>query len=34
MTGIGVIILCLQIGPLLGISSRGGVLESLQMVRA
>jgi len=32
MTGIGVIILCLQIGPLLGISSRGGVLESLQMV--
>ena len=34
MTGIGVIILCLQIGPLLGISSRGGVLESLQMVVA
>ena len=34
MTGIGVIILCLQIGPLLGISSRGGVLESLQMVAA
>ena len=32
MTGIGVIILCLQIGPLLGINSRGGVLQSLQMV--
>ena len=34
MTGIGVIILCLQVGPLLGLSSRGGVLESLQMVVA
>ena len=32
MSGIGVIILTLQIGPLLGISSRGGVLQSLQMV--
>ena len=32
MSGIGVIILALQIGPLLGISSRGGVLQSLQMV--
>lgn len=32
MTGIGVIILSLQIGPLLGINSRGGVLQSLQMV--
>jgi SulP family sulfate permease len=32
MTGIGVIILCLQIGPLMGIASRGGVLKSLQMV--
>jgi len=32
MSGIGVIILTLQIGPLLGISSRGGVLHSLQMV--
>ncbi len=29
MSGIGVIILVLQIGPLLGISTRGGVLESL-----
>ncbi len=29
MSGIGVIILALQIGPLLGISTRGGVLESL-----
>ena len=32
MSGIGVIILCLQIGPLLGISSQGGVVKSLQMV--
>ena len=32
MSGIGVIILCLQIGPLLGINSQGGVLASLQMV--
>ena len=32
MSGIGVIILCLQIGPLLGISSQGGVVSSLQMV--
>ena len=32
MSGIGVIILTLQIGPLVGISSRGGVLQSLQMV--
>lgn len=32
MSGIGVIILTLQIGPLLGISSRGGVLQSLRMV--
>jgi SulP family sulfate permease len=32
MSGIGVIILCLQIGPLLGISSQGGVIPSLQMV--
>jgi len=29
MSGIGVIILALQIGPLLGISTRGGVIESL-----
>ena len=29
MSGIGVIILVLQLGPLLGISTRGGVLESL-----
>ncbi len=29
MSGIGVIILTLQIGPLLGIATRGGVLESL-----
>ncbi len=29
MSGIGVIILALQLGPLLGISTRGGVLESL-----
>lgn len=34
MTGIGVIILCLQIGPLLGINSRGGVLQSSQIGRA
>ena len=27
MSGIGVIILCLQIGPLLGIKSQGGVLQ-------
>ena len=32
MSGIGVIILCLQIGPLLGISSQGGVVSSLRMV--
>ena len=32
MSGIGVIILCLQIGPLLGINSQGGVVASLQMV--
>ena len=32
MSGIGVIILCLQVGPLLGISSQGGVLSSLRMV--
>ena len=32
MSGIGVIILCLQIGPLLGINSQGGVVTSLQMV--
>ncbi|KZR84691.1 SulP family inorganic anion transporter [Synechococcus sp. MIT S9504] len=32
MSGIGVIIFCLQIGPLLGISSQGGVVPSLQMV--
>ncbi len=29
MSGIGVIILALQLGPLLGISTRGGVIESL-----
>lgn len=29
MSGIGVIILVLQIGPLLGISTRGGVIDSL-----
>ncbi len=29
MSGIGVIIIALQLGPLLGISTRGGVLESL-----
>ena len=32
MSGIGVIIIGLQIGPLLGINSQGGVLQSLQMV--
>jgi len=32
MSGIGVIILLLQIGPLLGITSGGGVLNSLGMV--
>ncbi len=32
MSGIGVIILALQLGPLLGISTRGGVLESLNTV--
>ncbi len=32
MSGIGVIIIALQIGPLLGISTRGGVIESLQTV--
>jgi len=32
MSGIGVIILCLQIGPLLGINSQGRVVTSLQMV--
>ncbi len=30
MSGIGVIILVLQVGPLLGISTRGGVIETLQ----
>lgn len=30
MSGIGVIILVLQIGPFLGISTRGGVVESLR----
>ena len=30
MSGIGVIILVLQIGPLLGISTRGGVIDSLR----
>ena len=34
MSGIGVIILCLQIGPLLGISSQGGVVSSLRMVNS
>ncbi len=29
MSGIGVIIIALQLGPLLGISTRGGVIESL-----
>ncbi len=32
MSGIGVIIICLQIGPLLGITTRGGVIESLSTV--
>ena len=32
MSGIGVIIICLQIGPLLGISTKGGVLASLSTV--
>ncbi len=32
MSGIGVIIITLQIGPLLGISTRGGVIESLSTV--
>ncbi len=32
MSGIGVIILCLQIGPLLGINSQGGVISSLGTV--
>ena len=32
MSGIGVIILCLQIGPLLGINSRGGVITSLSTI--
>ena len=32
MSGIGVIIIALQIGPLLGISTRGGVVESLTTV--
>ena len=32
MSGIGVIILCLQIGPLLGIKSQGGVIASLGTV--
>ena len=32
MSGIGVIILCLQMGPLLGIKSQGGVMSSLTMV--
>ena len=34
MSGIGVIIITLQIGPLLGISTRGGVIESLSTVTA
>ena len=34
MSGIGMIILFLQIGPLLGINSRGGAIQSLQMVVA
>mgnify|MGYP001313983502 CR=1 FL=1 len=34
MSGIGVIIIALQIGPLLGISTRGGVIESLSTVAA
>ncbi len=32
MSGIGVIIIALQIGPLLGIPTRGGVIESLNTV--
>ncbi|AAP99288.1 Sulfate permease [Prochlorococcus marinus subsp. marinus str. CCMP1375] len=32
MSGIGVIIIALQIGPLLGITTRGGVIESLTTV--
>lgn len=32
MSGIGVIIIALQIGPLLGIATRGGVIESLGTV--
>lgn len=32
MSGIGVIILCLQIGPLLGIKTQGGVITSLGTV--
>ena len=32
MSGIGVIIIALQIGPLLGISTRGGVVDSLRTV--
>ncbi|KGF89195.1 MULTISPECIES: SulP family inorganic anion transporter [Prochlorococcus] len=32
MSGIGVIIIALQIGPLLGISTRGGVVDSLSTV--
>tara|TARA_Y100001968_G_scaffold313878_1_gene338593 strand:+ start:6078 stop:7736 length:1659 start_codon:yes stop_codon:yes gene_type:complete len=32
MSGIGVIIIALQIGPLLGIPTRGGVIESLSTV--
>tara|TARA_Y100001978_G_scaffold52816_1_gene47403 strand:- start:6263 stop:7921 length:1659 start_codon:yes stop_codon:yes gene_type:complete len=32
MSGIGVIIIALQIGPLLGINTRGGVIESLSTV--
>ena len=32
MSGIGVIIIALQVGPLLGISTRGGVIESLSTI--
>lgn len=32
MSGIGVIIITLQLGPLLGISTRGGVLDSLSIL--
>ena len=32
MSGIGIIIIALQIGPLLGISTRGGVVDSLSTV--